>query len=209
MIGRQNLITCLISDGTLSTEAFSSGKSHLFEKIQIAASAGVSIVQIREKKITTQMLFELAAEAVNLVKGSDTLVFVNDRADVAAAAGADGVHLTTTSPRADEVRRAFGELLKIGVSTHSFDELMRAIGDGADFAVFGPVFPTPGKGPAAGIETLEAVCRSAGRFPVLALGGIGKDNWRRTVSAGAAGFAAIRFFTNFDDGADLADALRI
>lgn len=208
MIGRPTPITCLISDGSLSPDNFNACKSTFLSKIEIAVNAGVSIIQIREKQLSTRMLFDLAAEAVRLVKGSETLLLINDRADVAAAAGANGVHLTGMSLGADQIRSTFGERFFIGVSTHSADDVLRAKGAGADLAVFGPVFTTPGKGPAVGVDTLASVCKAAGEFPVLALGGINADNWRRAVSAGAAGFAAIRFFAEFNNAAELADALR-
>mgnify|MGYP003592075540 CR=1 FL=1 len=208
MIGRPTPVTCLISDGSLSPENFNACNSTLLWRIQIAVNAGVSIVQIREKQIPARMLFDLAVEAVRLVKGSETLLLINDRADVAAAAGAHGVHLTGMSLGADQIRCTFGERFVIGVSTHSADDVLRAKGAGADLAVFGPVFPTPGKGPDVGVDTLASVCKAAGEFPVLALGGINADNWRRAVSAGAAGFAAIRYFAEFNNAAELADALR-
>lgn len=208
MTGHRTLVTCLITDGTLSAENFEKKKGVLLSKIRTAADAGVSLVQIREKDITAGMLFELSRGAVDVVHGSDTLIFINDRADVAAAAGANGVHLTSTSLGADEIRRVFCKRLMIGVSTHSALEVFRARDNGADFAVFGPVFPTPGKGEPIGVEMLATVCKSAGEFPVLALGGISRDNWPLALSAGAAGFAAIRFFEDFNDAAELADALR-
>jgi len=208
MIGRPTPITCFISDGSLSPENFTDRKGILLSRIQLAVNAGVSIVQIREKHISTQMLFDVATEAARLVYDSETILLINDRADVAAASGAQGVHLTSTSLEADQIRRTFGERFVIGVSTHTANDVVHAKRTGADLAVFGPVFPTPGKGPAVGVETLASVCKIAGEFPVLALGGISTDNWRQAMSAGAAGFAAIRFFSEFNNAAELADALR-
>lgn len=208
MIGRPTPITCFISDGSLSPENFTDRKGILLSRIQLAANAGVSIVQIREKHISTQMLFDVATEAGRLVNDSETILLINDRADVAAASGAQGVHLTSTSLEADQIRRTFGERFVIGVSTHTANDVVHAKRTGADLAVFGPVFPTPGKGPAVGVEALASVCKIAGEFPVLALGGISTDNWRQAMSAGAAGFAAIRFFGEFHNAAELADALR-
>ena len=109
MIRRPALITCLISDGSLSPENFNACKSTFLSRIQIAVNAGVSIVQIREKQLSTRMLFDLAAEVARIIKGSETLLLINDRADVAAAAGANGVHLTGTSLGTDQIRRTFGD----------------------------------------------------------------------------------------------------
>ncbi len=82
MIRRPALITCLISDGSLSPENFNACKSTFLSRIQIAVNAGVSIVQIREKQLSTRMLFDLAAEVARIIKGSETLLLINDRADV-------------------------------------------------------------------------------------------------------------------------------
>ena len=137
------------------------------------------------------------------------LLFINDRADIAAAAGADGVHLTSTSLDSVEIRKAFGGYLLVGISTHTADEVLKAKEDGADYIVFGPVFPSPGKGEPVGLDALSAVCETAGNIPVLALGGIDNDNWRSAVSVGASGFAAIRLFAGFSDATELASALKV
>lgn len=143
------------------------------------------------------MLYELAAKAAGVTRGSATRLLVNDRADVAAAAGADGVQLTTASMRADTVRGAFGDEFLIGVSTHSLAEASRARRDGADFVVFGPVFATASKrqyGEAQGLTNLARVSAELAPFPVLALGGVTSDNVADCVRAGAHGVAAIRMF---------------
>ena len=141
------------------------------------------------------MLYELAAKAARVTRGSATRLLVNYRADVAAAAGADGVHLTTASMKADAVRLAFGEEFLIGVSTHSLAEASLARGDGADFVVFGPVFETKKQfGEAQGLNNLARVSAELAPFPVLALGGVTPDNVADCVRAGASGVAAIRMF---------------
>ncbi|HQX55003.1 MAG TPA: thiamine phosphate synthase [Pyrinomonadaceae bacterium] len=202
-------ITCLITDGTLTPADFDLKKSCVLDAIKTAVDAGVSIIQIRERQITARMLFELTLEAVPIVKGAKALLFINDRADIAAAAGADGVHLTSTSLDSVEIRKAFGGYLLVGISTHTADEVLKAKEDGADYIVFGPVFPSPGKGEPVGLDALSAVCETAGNIPVLALGGIDNDNWRSAVSVGASGFAAIRLFAGFSDATELASALKV
>ena len=141
------------------------------------------------------MLYELAAKAARVTRGSATRLLVNDRADVAAAAGADGVHLTTASMKAAAVRLAFGEEFLIGVSTHSLAEVSLARRDGADFVVFGPVFETKKQfGEAQGLKNFARVSAELAPFPVLALGGVTPDNVADCVRAGASGVAAIRMF---------------
>lgn len=144
------------------------------------------------------MLYELAAQAAVLTGGSETRILVNDRADIARAANCDGVHLATQSIEASVVRRAFGPDFIIGVSTHSIEEARAARVAGADFAVLGPVFPTPSKeafGPPLGLEKLQRAARELSPFPLLAIGGITSANATLVWQAGAIGMAAIRLFS--------------
>jgi thiamine-phosphate pyrophosphorylase len=142
-------------------------------------------------------MFDLAARAAALARGSQTRVLVNDRADVARAARCDGVQLTAQSLEASVVRRSFGEGFLVGVSTHSLAEALAARDGGADFALFGPVFDTPSKrayGPPLGLGALSAAARALAPFPLLAVGGITLDNASDALAAGARGVAAIRLF---------------
>lgn len=187
-------ITYLITGGGTSSPAEFAALLGLLES---AARARVTLVQIREKALTARALFELASRAAALTRGSETRVLVNDRADIARAAGCDGVHLTTRSPGARDVRRAFGEDFLIGVSTHTREEARAAREGGADFAVFGPVFDTPSKreyGPAVGLRSLKEAALFLAPFPLVALGGVEEGNAGDCLAAGAEGIAAIRLF---------------
>jgi thiamine-phosphate pyrophosphorylase len=138
-------------------------------------------------------------------------VLVNDRADIAAGAGADGVHLTTLSLEAAVVRQAFGERLLIGSSTHSVEEARRARDAGADFIVFGPVFESPAKkkyGPPVGLQALSGVARELAPFPVIALGGISIKNAAECLCAGASGIAGISLFSEPAGLANVASVIR-
>src|SRR6185369_15178481 len=99
--------------------------------------AEVPLFQIREKSLSARALYELVVGAVSITRGSKTRLLVNDRVDVARAAGADGVHLTAHSLPADVVRSTCGPDFLIGVSTHSREEAQAARAGGADFVVFG------------------------------------------------------------------------
>ncbi|MFN6964339.1 MAG: thiamine phosphate synthase [Pyrinomonadaceae bacterium] len=184
----------LITRGTLTDDNYSSESKDIIDTIAFAARRGIAMVQIRERSIGAGRLFDLARRAVEATRSSRTKVLVNDRVDVAAAAGCDGVHLTTRSIAADEVRRQFGEGLIIGVSTHNAAELDAAART-ADFAVFGPVFATPGK-TAIGASALGEAVERVRPFPVLALGGVDKTNIAAVLASGAAGFAAIRLLND-------------
>jgi thiamine-phosphate pyrophosphorylase len=167
--------------------------------VEAAVTSGVDFLQLREKNLDTRVLYDLTADAVKIVRGSRTRLLVNDRADVADAAGACGVHLTTRSLEASVVRRTFGDEFLIGVSTHSLEEARAARDGRADFAVFGPVFETAGKrvyGNPVGLEKLAQVAAQLAPFPLLALGGVTLANTGHCIRAGASGIAAISVLNN-------------
>src|SRR5437764_13173276 len=155
-------ILYLITPGaTAETTTPSSGPfQEILHQVSVAVAAGIQLIQLREKNLTARVLFELTERVMEIVCGTATKVLVNDRADIAAGAGADGVHLTTRSLEADVIRRTFAPNFLIGVSTHSDVEARRARDAGADFVVFGPIFPTQSKkeyGPPLGIGKLSEV----------------------------------------------------
>jgi thiamine-phosphate pyrophosphorylase len=151
--------------------------------------------------LSARVLYELARKAAAISNGSTTRLLVNDRFDIARAAGADGVHLTTRSLPTNVVRSICGENFLIGVSTHSVETALDARAGGADFVVFGPVFETPSKqiyGEPQGLEKLRGVTGALHGFPVLAIGGITLENAGDCFRAGASGIAAITLFQNTD-----------
>jgi len=179
--------------------------------VQAAVVARIDLVQIREKNLSASVLYQLASSAAGITKGSATKLLINDRSDIAAAAGADGVHLTTSSLPTAVVRQTFGDGFLIGVSTHSLDEARLARQGGADFAVFGPVFETASKkefGEPLGLTGLARVCSELPPFPILALGGVMIGNVAECMRAGARGVAAIRMLQLPARLADVAEEIR-
>ena len=171
----------------------------ILSQVSAAVAEGVQLIQLREKRLTARVLFELTARAAEITRGTATRLLVNDRADVAAGAGADGVHLTTRSLETKVVRRTFGDDFLIGVSAHSLAEATDARDGGADFVVFGPIFPTQSKaeyGPPLGVDRLADATSKLAPFPLLALGGISRDNAQECLHAGAWGVAGIRLFSD-------------
>jgi len=167
-------------------------------QIRAAAAAQIDLVQIREKRLNARVLFELAERAVDITRASSTRILVNDRADIAAGAGAHGVHLTTQSLEIAVIRKSFAQTFLVGASTHSGEEARRAHKQGADFIVFGPIFPTKSKeqfGPPLGLEKLSDVCGNLVGFPVLALGGVSEFTARQCFEASASGVAGISLFS--------------
>jgi thiamine-phosphate pyrophosphorylase len=199
MYSPQKPISYLITSGQTTAATTSSSKDFrdILQLVEAAVAAKIDLIQVREKHLTTKVLYELVASAAEITGSSATKLLVNDRADVAASAGADGVHLTTHSLPPSVVRQAFKSDFLIGVSAHSLDQVRAARDAHADFVVFGPVFQTPAKqkyGPPVGLEQLKQVCAELKGFPVLAIGGVGENNFADCLSAGARGVAAIRMF---------------
>jgi len=183
----------------MTAQNFSQKKSQTLELIEIAASNKISLIQIREKKLSARLVFELAREAVKLTQNTGTKLLVNDRADIALAANADGVHLTARSLSAGAIRRAFPKDFIIGVSTHTIEEAGNAKNQTADFVTFSPIFSMPNKDKFQGIENLREVCEKLKPFPVIALGGIDETNYKSVLENGASGFAAIRFLNDAEN----------
>jgi thiamine-phosphate pyrophosphorylase len=161
--------------------------------IERAIGEGVEMIQLRENHLAARELLELARRVVALAAGTGVEVLVNTRVDIALAAGADGVHLPGDSIAPARWREIVPEGFLIGASCHTIVTLQRAEAEGADFAVFGPVFPSPGKGAPIGVAGLANGVRST-RLPVYALGGINEENAVACLHAGAAGVAAISLF---------------
>jgi thiamine-phosphate pyrophosphorylase len=187
------LLTYLITKGELTPVNFQQRKSEILDKVAAAVNARVSMIQIREKAITANQLFELTRECASIAAGSETKLLVNGRADIALAAAADGVHLPEKGLPVSEFRRSIPEPFLIGASVHSVDAARSAGNDGANFVVFGPVFDS-GEKHGQGINVLASVCAELGKFPVIAVGGIDANNRDQVLKAGAAGYAAIRYF---------------
>jgi thiamine-phosphate pyrophosphorylase len=172
------------------------GTGPLIEVIARQLTAGVDMIQIREKDLAVHELVELVGGALSLPNPHGAAILVNTRLDIALACGAAGVHLPGDSPAPFRLRSITPPGFRIGVSCHSLDELRRSEVEGADFAVFGPVFPPrskPSYSPPKGLAILSEACRSVG-IPVYALGGVNEENAPRCVAAGAAGVAAISLF---------------
>lgn len=176
----------LITDRTLLPE------NEFLRGIESALKGGIRSLQLREKDLPASELLHLARQVKALAQPYGAKLFINDRADIAEIAGADGVHLTETSIAAADVKKHFPRLL-IGVSTHSLESARRAEAGGADFVTFGPVFDTPSKriyGPPQGLYRLREVAGNT-TLPVLALGGVKSANIPLLLAQGVYGVALV------------------
>lgn len=199
----------LITGGTTtpSTTPNSPEFSAILNLVEAAAASAIPLIQLREKQLSARVLYELGVCASAIAHGTKTRLLVNDRFDIALAARADGVQLTSQSLPADVVRAACGGEFLIGVSTHSLDQALLARDQGADFVVFGPVFHTESKrefGAPQGVGRLRQLTTELGGFPVIAIGGVSLENVTECFAAGAAGVAAI---TLLSDAGKLAETV--
>jgi thiamine-phosphate pyrophosphorylase len=158
------------------------------------ARAGVDALQLREKDLEDREIYELALRARQALP-TTTALLINGRADIAIAAGAQGVHLPADGIPAAAIRRRFGTDLVIGRSTHAPHEVTSLARAEVDYVLFGPVYATPSKqayGPPLGLEALRRAAASGP--PVLAVGGVTIEHLSEVAEAGAAGAAGIRVF---------------
>lgn len=166
---------------------------NLLATVETALKAGVKAVQLREKDMFTRELYELAHEMRKLTTRYGAKLFINDRADIALAVDADGIHVGGDGIPLYKIRKVVGEKMLLGVSCHNMISAITAQEKGADFITFGPVFFTPSKAPfgdPVGVEKLAEVA-SVLSIPVFGLGGINRKTIPEVLEAGAFGVSLI------------------
>lgn len=175
-----------------------------------ALRGGVDMVQLRDKELDDGPLLEVAARFRAACREAGALFWLNDRPDLALAAGADGVHVGQDDTPPGQVREQVGERLLIGLSTHSSEQFDAALGSEADQLSVGPVWETPTKPgrPAAGLDYVRHAAAHAGEQPWFAIGGIDEANIGEVVEAGARSVVVVRAIRDAADPEDAARRLR-
>ena len=177
----------------LVTDRYQTGSRDILEVLGQAAAAGAPAIQLREKGLDTVEMYRLAETLLAMTRRTGAALLINDRADVAMALGADGVHLTRKSLPPRDVRSLVGSRMLIGISCHGLEDVREAVDGGVDFVVLGPIYATRSKAP-YGPPLAPGILREARRIcplPILAIGGIKTARVSEVVSAGADGVAAI------------------
>jgi thiamine-phosphate pyrophosphorylase len=183
----------------------------LEELLAAALAGGVDMVQLRDKSASDDELVRAAAVFRRLCDEHGALFWLNDRPDLVAACGADGVHVGQDDMAAAEARRVAGDDVLVGLSTHSPAQLDAALATReADQLSVGPVWETPTKEgrPAAGLDYVRYAASVAGGRPWFAIGGIDLGNVREVIAAGASRLVVVRAIRDADDPGAAAAALR-
>lgn len=164
----------------------------LYEQVEQALKGGVSFLQLREKELEEQAFLEEAKVIQELCKKYQVPFLINDNVELAASIGADGVHVGQSDMAAGAAREKLGPDRIIGVSARSVEEALEAQRQGADYLGVGAVFPTGSKADAVEVDhqVLKEIC-SAVEIPVIAIGGIGRDNVDQLKGSGICGIAVI------------------
>lgn len=173
--------------------------------VEAAIEGGIDVVQLREKHATARERYDLARELRERTDAADVLFIVNDRADIAAAVDADGVHVGKDDLPVEAVRAQLGESAIVGRSVSTVDGARRAVDAGADYLGVGAVFETSSKDVSAdeaeiGVGTVSEIA-DAVDVPVVAIGGISAANAADVAGAGADGVAVVSAITRADDPA--------
>jgi thiamine-phosphate pyrophosphorylase len=194
--------------------AISAGQSNLpglYAQAEQLAADGVDFFQLREKDLPVRQLAVLTRDILEILAGSHTRLLLNAGADIAAATGCDGVHLTAAlgGLTPDQIRSLYDGIgLRrpiVSQSTHTLAEVTQARRWRPDLILFSPIFGKRIGGvellPAVGLEQLSRACVLAHPIPVLALGGVNASNLLGCMGAGAAGVAGVRLFFRTAPGA--------
>ena len=186
------------------------GKQTLYQQVEAALKGGVTCVQLREKELDQAAFLQEAKELCALCRRYGVPFIVNDNVDIAVACKADGIHVGQEDMAAGEVRRRAGEDMILGVSVHTAEEARQAVRDGADYLGLGAVFPTSTKTDAKPMtkETLQAICDAA-EIPVVAIGGINRDNLLNLAGSGVDGVALVSAVFSAEDIEGTCRGLRV
>lgn len=176
------------------------GKQSLYEQVEAALKGGASCVQLREKELNDEDFLREALELSTLCKRYRVPFFINDNVDVAIRCHADGIHVGQEDMQAAQVRQRVGTDMMIGVSVHSVAEALEAVRNGADCLGAGAVFATSTKTDVQTMprETLRAICQAV-NIPVVAIGGINKENIAALSGTGVDGVALVSAIFGADD----------
>lgn len=167
-------------------------KQNLYEQVESALKGGVTCVQLREKNLCEEIFLQEAIKIKDLCKKYSVPFLINDNVDIAIKCNADGIHVGQEDMAVSEVRKLVGDKMIIGVSVQSVNEALDAVKNGADYLGVGAMFSTSTKLDAniTSFETLKSICNTV-NIPVVAIGGIGKNNIMKLAGSKVDGVALV------------------
>lgn len=172
----------------------------LYEQVEKAIKGGATFIQLREKELDEKSFLSEAIEIQSLCRKYNVPFVINDNVDIAKRMNADGVHVGQSDMEAGNVRQILGEDKILGVSAQTVEQAILAEKQGADYLGVGAVFATGSKDDAdhVSLDTLKAICNAVS-IPVVAIGGIGKQNVSKLKDSGICGIAVISAIFAADD----------
>ena len=181
----------------------------LYSQVEEALKGGATFIQLREKELVEEHFLEEAKEIKELCRRYQVPFVINDNVEIALAVDADGVHVGQSDMEAGDVRAKLGPDKMIGVSAQTVEQAVMAEQNGADYLGVGAVFPTGSKADALEVshDTLIAICKAV-KIPVIAIGGISKENILELSGSGVCGIAVISAIFAKDDIEEAARELR-
>jgi len=176
------------------------GEQTLYEQVESALKGGVTCVQLREKELDDDTFLKEAMEIGELCKRYEVPFFINDNVEIAIKCHADGIHVGQEDMAASRVRERVGDEMMIGVSVHSVEEALDAVRNGADCLGVGSMFTTSTKKDVNILpkEVLRDICNAVD-IPVVAIGGIGKNNISELAGCGMDGVALVSAIFSAED----------
>lgn len=191
---KKNMLLYAVTDRTWT------GKQSLYEQVEEALKGGITCLQLREKNLSDEEFLKEAIQIKALCNKYKVPFFINDNVEVAIKCGADGIHVGQDDMAAGRVRELVGDKMMIGVSAHSVKEAVEAVKNGADCLGVGAIFSTSTKKDASVLDlsVVSDICKAVS-VPVVAIGGIKKDNISKLKGTGVDGVALVSAIFAADD----------
>ena len=184
----------------LVTNRYQDSLESFLEKVETACRSGVTIIQLREKNLTTNQYYQLAKQVKEITDAYQVPLIIDDRLDVCLAVDAAGLHIGDDELPVSVARKVLGPEKILGVTAKTVKRALEAETSGADYLGTGAIFPTPTKenAPITLISTLKTICQTVA-IPVVAIGGLTSENIDQLIGTGIAGVAVVRDLMQAED----------
>ena len=184
----------------LVTNRYQDSLENFLEKVETACRSGVTIIQLREKNLTTNQYYQLAKQVKEITDAYQVPLIIDDRLDVCLAVDAAGLHIGDDELPVSVARKVLGPKKILGVTAKTVKRALEAETSGADYLGTGAIFPTTTKenAPIAQISTLKTICQTVA-IPVVAIGGLTSENIEQLIGTGIAGVAVVRGLMQAED----------